>query len=88
LFADPAWDILLDLYAERHSPRACAVTNLCQAAHVPATTALRWIARLEAHGCITRSPDPTDGRRVYVHLTPETLARLDRLMDGFLHHRS
>jgi hypothetical protein len=45
LFADPAWDILLDLAAARIDGRMVAVSSLCIAAAVPATTALRWITR-------------------------------------------
>src|SRR5690606_396517 len=41
LFADPAFDTLLDLYAARLEGRRVAVSSLCIAASVPATTALR-----------------------------------------------
>ena len=50
LFADPAWDILLDLTAARIERRPVAVSSLCIAAAVPATTALRWIKHLTAEG--------------------------------------
>lgn len=69
LFADPAWDILLDLYAGEIGQRRLTVSSVCIAAAVPATTALRWIGTLEARGLIQRSNDPLDGRRVYVRLT-------------------
>jgi hypothetical protein len=35
LFADPAWDILLDLYAARLEQQRVAVSSLCIAAAVP-----------------------------------------------------
>ena len=42
-FADPVWDMLLDLYAAHHENRLVSVSSLCIASGVPATTALRWI---------------------------------------------
>src|SRR3546814_11460790 len=48
LFADPAWDMLLDLYlaAERNT-RPVSISSLCIASAVPAPTALRWIKTFE-----------------------------------------
>ena len=47
------------------------VTSACIGAAVPTTTALRWIAMLEAKGLITRENDSSDARRVFVKLSPE-----------------
>lgn len=72
LFADPAWDMLLDLMAARLEKNRVAVSSLCIAAAVPATTALRWIKALTDQGLFVRSADPQDGRRVYIELSDET----------------
>jgi DNA-binding transcriptional ArsR family regulator len=69
LFADPAWDILLDLTAARIEGKPVSVSSLCIAAAVPATTALRWIRTLTDAGLLEREADPHDGRRVYVALS-------------------
>lgn len=69
LFADPAWDILLDLIAARLEGRSVAVSSLCIAAAVPATTALRWIKQLTEAGFLRRVADPVDGRRIFIELT-------------------
>jgi DNA-binding transcriptional ArsR family regulator len=69
LFADPAWDMLLDLFAARLQGEPVSVSSLCIAAAVPQTTALRWIKVLTDHGLATRADDPQDGRRVFVQLT-------------------
>jgi len=69
LFADPAWDMLLDLTVARHERRPVAVSSLCIAAAVPATTALRWIGTMTDQGLLARHPDPDDGRRVFIALT-------------------
>ena len=69
LFADPAWDMLLDLTAARLEGKLMPVSSLCIAAAVPTTTALRWIRSLSDAGIIERRPDPFDARRSYVQLS-------------------
>lgn len=69
LFADPAWDMLLDLTAARAEHRRVSVTSLCIASGVPTTTALRWIKLLEQAGMVRRIKDDTDHRRAFVALT-------------------
>jgi len=69
MFADPAWDILLELYASELGQQRVSVTHLCSCAAVPATTALRWISALQEKGLIERRPDPLDGRRHFISLT-------------------
>jgi len=80
LFADPAWDILLDLFAARLERRPVSVSSLCVAAAVPATTALRWIDVLELKGHVTKMADPKDRRRVYVEISDNTATKLDALL--------
>lgn len=69
LFADPAWDMLLDLTAARAEHRRVSVTSLCIASGVPTTTALRWIKVLEQADLVSRVEDDTDRRRVFITLT-------------------
>ncbi|HEU4497767.1 MAG TPA: winged helix DNA-binding protein [Sphingomicrobium sp.] len=71
LFADPAWDMLLDLFHAEIAQRRVPVSSLCIAAAVPATTALRWITTMTDAGLFRRRADPYDGRRVFVELSPE-----------------
>ena len=71
LFADPAWDMLLDLMAARLASERVAVSSLCIAAAVPPTTALRWIRTLCEQGLFVRSADPQDGRRVFIALSDQ-----------------
>jgi DNA-binding MarR family transcriptional regulator len=77
LFADPAWDMLLDLMAARVERQRVAVSSLCIAAAVPPTTALRWIKGLCDQGLFVRIADPEDGRRVFIELSSETAARME-----------
>lgn len=69
LFADPAWDILLDLFAAHIEGDRVAVSSLCIAASVPPTTALRWIKLMNESGLLLRQADPLDGRRIFVQLS-------------------
>ena len=78
LFADPAWDMLLDLLQAEIAQLRVPVSSLCIAAAVPATTALRWLKTLVSQGVFIRRPDPHDGRRVYVELAPDASHALRR----------
>lgn len=71
LFADPAWDILLELYALRCEQTRISVSKLCVGIGVPMTTGLRWMERLTKDGLITREADPFDARRVWVALSDD-----------------
>lgn len=69
LFADPAWDMLLDLTAARAEHERVSVTSLCIASGVPPTTALRWIGQMTEAGLFQRVEDETDRRRAFIALT-------------------
>jgi hypothetical protein len=78
LFADPAWDMLLDLLQAEIAQLRVPVSSLCIAAAVPATTALRWLKTLVSEQIFVRRADPHDGRRVFVELAPEASHALRR----------
>jgi hypothetical protein len=78
LFADPAWDMLLDLLQAEIAQLRVPVSSLCIAASVPATTALRWLKTMVSEGIFVRRADPHDGRRVFVELAPEASQALRR----------
>ena len=82
LFADPAWDILLELYAAELRQQRLSVSNLGIDTGVPATTVLRWIKTLETKGLVFRIPDPIDGRRVFVSLTADAVSAMDQFFAG------
>lgn len=77
LFADPAWDILLDLKAAAAEGQTVSVSSLCIAASVPPTTALRWITAMTESGMLERRQDPDDARRVFIVLSDETSAKMN-----------
>ena len=78
LFADPAWDMLLDLLQAEIAQLRVPVSSLCIAAAVPATTALRWLKTMTDKGIFLRRADPHDGRRVFVELAPEASLAMRR----------
>lgn len=78
LFADPAWDMLLDLLQAEIAQLRVPVSSLCIAAAVPATTALRWLKTMVGQGIFIRRADPHDGRRVFVELAPEASSAMRR----------
>jgi len=69
LFEDPAWDMLLDLFAAELEGNRVSVSSLCIAAAVAPTTALRWIGKLTEAALLQRVPDPHDKRRAFMALT-------------------
>ncbi|WP_252260235.1 MarR family transcriptional regulator [Erythrobacter aurantius] len=78
LFADPAWDMLLDLTAAQAEHQRVSVTSLCIAAGVPATTALRWIKQLVDSGVFVRVDDPSDRRRAFIGLSDQSASAMAR----------
>lgn len=76
-FAEPAWDILLDLYIQQFQGHRTSITSACIAARVPATTALRWIGQLYEAGLINRRRDNEDCRRWFLELTATGLLKME-----------
>ena len=83
LFADPAWDMMLDLMIARLSRQRVAVSSLCIAAAVPPSTAIRWVKALTERGIFIRADDPDDARRVFIELSDDTAAAMMRWAEKF-----
>jgi Winged helix DNA-binding domain len=82
LFADPAWDMLLDLVAARVEHRRVSVTSLCIASGVPPTTALRWINQMIDSGLLKRDEDEMDRRRAFITLSDSAVDAVARYFDS------
>ena len=80
LLEDPAWDMLLDLFAAELEGTRVSVSSLCIAAGVAPTTALRWIAKMTEMELFIRHPDPMDRRRAFMALSP----RASEAMRGYM----
>jgi hypothetical protein len=81
LFADPAWDMMLDLFIAEAEGRETPVMNLCLSSQVPETTTLRWVKTLEHAGIVIRQKDEHDQRRVLVRLSPVASKALASYLD-------
>lgn len=75
-FADPAWDMILDLTIAMAENRRISVSSLSLAANVPATTGLRCIKQLADEGIILIVADPQDARRKYTRLSEDVYERM------------
>jgi DNA-binding MarR family transcriptional regulator len=82
LFAEPAWDILLELYSAELAQQRMTVTQVCAAAKVPATTALRWLGTLETSQLVVRHTDPLDARRSFVSLTESGVQAMENFFQS------
>lgn len=80
--ANPAWDMLLDLYRAALLGQDISISSLALASHVPATTARRCIASMVAAKLVVFRPDPADGRRIYVAITPAGFEALTHIFDN------
>lgn len=81
LFSDPAWDMLLELYAASLAQRRLSTTDLILSSTVPSTTALRWIDKLAGVGLARRLQDPLDRRRTWVEITPRGAMKMRCLFE-------
>ena len=84
LFGEPSWDILLILYWAEMEQLRLTISNVCEAAQVPPTTALRWITKMETDGLILRAPHPFDRRVFRLSLSNEAIDRMNQLIDRAL----
>ena len=85
IFADPCWDMLLDLYVHAATGIQISVSSACLASGVPTATAHAHVRRLEAAGMIHRAADLKDRRRTNLLLSPSAYKALERwLLQTFL----
>jgi DNA-binding MarR family transcriptional regulator len=82
LFADPAWDILLALALANLEQQRLSVSELCKAADAPHSTALRYIQALMDEGMVVGLPDPLDGRRKFLSLSPEAASQMSQYLNA------
>lgn len=85
LFADPAWDIMLDLTSAALEGRSVPLLSASAAANVPMTTALRYLKRLAEDGVVKRWDDPDDKRRSLVALEDSALESMILYLTSFWH---
>ena len=77
LFADPAWDILLQLYAASLGGRSLRLSDL--AASTPRSTVARWIALLEERALIACELDGFNANELRIELAPVGQTKMSAL---------
>lgn len=76
LFAEPAWDMLLHLFRCELRGRRVSTSDLCFAAGVPETTALRWISTMDQQGLVISEPEGHEDQPRFITLSPNAKAAL------------
>lgn len=88
LFADPAGEMLLDLYVREHDGMTTSISKIWNASNAAYGTARRSLGIMERRGLIARSADTQDGRRTLVLLTDLARAQLEACLDIILDSKS
>jgi DNA-binding MarR family transcriptional regulator len=78
IFINPAWDLLLDIYARNGRGENVSVGSACNAALVPAPTALRYLNALAECGYIRRTALLHDAISPIVTMTSVGSGLMDR----------
>lgn len=78
LLANPAWDMLIDLFVHTYVGKPVSTSALCIGSGLPMSNALRIVRKLRESDMVFREPDPSDGRRYFIRLTPQTMHALNR----------
>lgn len=81
LFSDPAWDILLELYAASLNGRDVTLADLATAIRAPVPTVARWVAALKERALVELSSDSPGSPRFTVSLTAEGSRKMKGLAD-------
>lgn len=81
LFSDPAWDILLELYAANLTGRVVSLTDLTTAIGAPAPTVARWVAALTERGLVESNLDSLSLPKLQIRLSAEGTRKMKGLTD-------
>ena len=73
---DPAWTMILELYAAGLEGRRLNQSRLTHAAELPHTTGLRVTRALIDHGILVSRSDPADGRQLVLGLSADAAAKV------------
>lgn len=86
LFAEPVWDMLLELYVGDARGRPLSTGDLIIAGAVPATTARRCMKQLKNLGIFNHLKDPLDRRRSLCILNPAIRQAIEDTLTRFRDH--
>jgi DNA-binding transcriptional ArsR family regulator len=81
LFSDPAWDVLLELYAANLAGRNMTAHDLAAAIDAPRSTIGRWIEALADRGLVTLQSNSLEPTSLSVSLSADGVSKMKRLAD-------
>ncbi len=87
LFSEPAWDILLDLFALEQEGRPATLTMVASGASIPLETAQRFVGHLVGAGLVSREP-PGATPWAFLQLTDDGRARMRKALGDILKGRA
>lgn len=87
IFADPAWDLLLDLFVRSARDEQISVSSACHGANVPEATALRYLKALTERKYVERTSHPNDKRSTTLKMTPLANKLMIEWLEGFRSNR-
>lgn len=80
LFSDPAWDILLELFAAQLAQRRVELSDL--AAIAPASTLARWVAVLQERELVVCELDELCPDRFWISLSRGCAAKMSAFLSA------
>jgi DNA-binding MarR family transcriptional regulator len=81
LFSDPAWDILLELYAARLGDREVSLEDVARSIDTPESTTKRWVKALEERGLVSSKRGSAEDDGVRISLTEQGADKIGDLAD-------
>jgi DNA-binding MarR family transcriptional regulator len=81
LFTEPAWDVLLELYAAMLGGRQMSLGDIALAIKAPTSTTARWVAALAERGLIASHGDPDELSVPRLGLTEKGAFQMKQLAD-------
>jgi len=87
LFADPMWDLMLELYASAADGTRVSVSRACVASRAPSSSALRYIKEMTSKGLVVRDDCRSDARKVYVRLSDKTRTAMTDMLNRMMRDR-
>jgi DNA-binding MarR family transcriptional regulator len=81
MFGEPAWDMLLLLYAFASEARQ-TVTRIAESSGASKSTAIRWLDYLEQQQLVRRMAHPVDRRTVFIELTERGRHSMELYLSG------
>jgi hypothetical protein len=81
IFHDPAWDMLLALFAANLGGRSMTVGSLCLASRIPESTAKRYIKYLGGQGLLLQEGEEDYEERGNVQLSKKGIGGMESYFD-------